>query len=175
MHLLEALLLCLAACGLSEAHTYCSVKGKNIAPEGKASQISVYHGRLGIGTAQSAIDGNREGVYNLGSCILTRSESNPWWKLDFHKPRKVGAVVLVNRIDCCWERLMGAEVRIGNSMDNKNPVCGTVTEVGPGLVTTFCCQGMEGRYVSVVNPGYEGLMNLCEVEVYPEGSPRPCL
>ncbi|KAM4689838.1 fucolectin-1-like, partial [Rhinophrynus dorsalis] len=143
-----------------------------MAPEGKASQSSVYHV---LGMPQKAIDGNREGVYNLGSCILTRNDFSPWWRLDFHEPRKVGAVVLVNRQDCCWDRLKGAEVRIGNSPDNKNPVCGTVTEVEPGLVTTFCCSGMEGRYVSVVIPGRDDLLNICEVEVYPEGKAKPCL
>ncbi|XP_053571967.1 fucolectin-1-like [Bombina bombina] len=147
------------------------INGKNFAPEGKTSQCSVYH-RLGV--SHHGNDGNREGVYKLGSCILTRSEPSPWWRLDFNAPRTVGAVVIVNRQDCCWQRLIGAEVRVGDSPDNNNPVCGIVTEAEAGLVTTFCCDGMVGRYVSVVIPGREDILNLCEVEVYPEGKIKHC-
>ncbi|KAM4688259.1 pentraxin fusion protein-like [Discoglossus pictus] len=171
MHLSVVLLLGLAVFGV-QANSICEVRGKNFAPEGKTSQASVYH-KLGV--AHKGNDGNRGGVYSQGSCVLTRSERAPWWKLDFQMPRKVGAVVVVNRQDCCWDRLLGAEVRVGNSPDNNNPVCGTVTEAEPGMVSTFCCDGMEGRYVSVVIPDREDILNLCEVEVYPIGKTKPCV
>ncbi|XP_075067301.1 fucolectin-like [Mixophyes fleayi] len=172
MIFLVTCLLCLGLLGTTQVDSYCVVKGRNIAPEGKASQISVYHT---YGNAINAIDGNREGKLIMKSCSLTRSETSPWWRLDFHTPRKVGAVVVVNRYDCCWHRLLGAEVRVGNSTLNQNPVCGTISEVEPGSVTTLCCNGMVGRYVSVVIPGRDDLLNLCEVEVYPDGTEKPCV
>ncbi|XP_069815849.1 fucolectin-1-like isoform X2 [Dendropsophus ebraccatus] len=146
--------------------------GRNIAPEGKASQISVYHGS---GMAINAIDGNREGVYRMKSCILTKSDFSPWWRLDLHEPRRIGAVVVVNRKDCCWDRLKGAQVRVGNATKNENPVCGTITEAEPGLVSRLCCAGMVGRYISIVIPDREEILNLCEVEIYPEGTEKPCV
>ncbi|XP_063780823.1 fucolectin-1-like [Pseudophryne corroboree] len=171
MRVLAALLLC-GVFGATRAGSYCVAKGKNIAPEGKASQISVYHA---YGNALNAIDGNRDGTYSRKSCILTRSENIPWWRVDLHTPRKVGAVVVVNRNDSGWNRLLGAEVRVGNEPRNQNPVCGTISEVEPGSVTTLCCDGMVGRYVSVVIPDRDDILNLCEVEIYPEGTQKPCV
>ncbi|KAM3910373.1 fucolectin-like [Leptodactylus fuscus] len=170
-HFLASLLF-VGALGISLVDSYCVEKGKNIARDGKPSQISVYHFN---GAAQNAIDGNREGVYRKKSCILTKSEFSPWWRVDLHEPQKIGAVVVVNRKDCCWDRLKGAEVRIGNATRNENPVCGTITEAEPGLVTRLCCPGMVGRYVSIVISGREEILNLCEVEIYPEGIEKSCV
>ncbi|KAM4028143.1 fucolectin-like isoform 3-T3 [Anomaloglossus baeobatrachus] len=146
--------------------------GKNIALEGKASQSSVYHMN---GNALNAIDGNRDGAYRMKSCILTKSDYSAWWRVDLSEPRKIGAVVVANRKDCCWKRLIGAEIRIGNATKNQNPVCGTITEAEPGLVTRTCCAGMVGRYVSIVLPNREEILNLCEVEIYPEGIEKQCV
>ncbi|XP_075704149.1 fucolectin-like [Rhinoderma darwinii] len=170
-HFLPSLLF-MVVLGVALVDSYCVEKGKNIAPEGKPSQISVYHAN---GNAVNAIDGNREGTYRMKSCILTKSDSSPWWRLDLHEPQRIGAVVVANRKDCCWDRLKGAEVRIGNATRNQNPVCGTITETEPGLVTRLCCAGMVGRYVSIVIPGREEILNLCEVEIYPEGIEKPCV
>lgn len=38
-------------------------------------------------------------------------------------------------------------------------------ETGPGSTTTVCCNGLPGRYVSVIIPGREDFLVLCEVEV----------
>ncbi|XP_073536202.1 fucolectin-like [Phyllobates terribilis] len=170
-HVLASLLL-LGALGAAQVNSYCVEKGKNIALEGKASQISVYHIN---GNATNAIDGNRDGAYRMKSCILTKSDESPWWRVDLYEPRRIGAVVVVNRKDCCWNRLIGAEVRIGNAKMNKNPICGTITEAEPGLVTRICCPEMVGRYVSIVIPDREEILNLCEVEIYPEGIEKPCV
>ncbi|XP_068091021.1 fucolectin-like [Hyperolius riggenbachi] len=166
-------LLCLAIFGVFQADSYCEVKGNNFAPEGKPSQISLYHVN---GNASNAIDGNRNGLYRGKSCVLTKSEESAWWRVDFRKSRKVGAVLVVNREDaCCWKRLKGAEIRVGNDPHNRNPVCGTISDPQPGAATTLCCGGMVGRYVSVVIPGREEILNFCELEVYPEGIEKPCI
>ncbi|XP_073412657.1 fucolectin-1-like [Dendrobates tinctorius] len=170
-HFLASLLF-LGALSAAQVNSYCVEKGKNIALEGKASQISVYHTS---GNAINAIDGNRDGAYRMKSCILTKSDTSPWWTVDLYEPQRIGAVVVVNRKDCCWDRLKGAEVRIGNATWNQNPVCGTITETEPGLVTRICCPGMVGRYVSVVIPDREEILNLCEVEIYPEGIEKQCV
>ncbi|CAI9607385.1 unnamed protein product [Staurois parvus] len=46
----------------------------------------------------------------------------PWWKVDLKQKYKVNVVVVTGRSDGSMERMMGAEVRIGNSPDNNNPV-----------------------------------------------------
>ncbi|XP_016382004.1 fucolectin-like [Sinocyclocheilus rhinocerous] len=85
---------------------------------------------------------------------------------------KVFSVVITNREDSFSERLNGAEIRIGNSLDNKgnnNPRCAVISSIHPGFSSTFECDGMEGRYINVVIPGRQEYLTLCEVEVY--GSP----
>ncbi len=44
--------------------------------------------------------------------------------------------------------------------------CGTISSVTGTLIHTFQCADMEGRYVSVIIPGYFKTLSLCEVEVY---------
>ncbi|OCT77244.1 hypothetical protein XELAEV_18032443mg [Xenopus laevis] len=134
----------------------------NLARRGEATQSSYWY----FMHAGLAIDGINHTDYNLNSCAHTEYEYKPWWRLDLKRRYKIGKVVIVNRMDCCSERLLGAEVRVGNSGDhNKNPICGKVTDVSEATIT-LCCNGMEGRYVSVVIPGKVQYLTLCEVEVY---------
>ncbi|XP_077127588.1 fucolectin-6-like [Ranitomeya variabilis] len=132
----------------------------NIARNGEASEISTF-----LGLPQNAIDGISDTHFSRGSCTHTKLEKDPWWKLDLKQSYRISNVILTNRMDCCPERLMGAEVRIGNSPDNNNPVCDKVWSVASATFS-FCCNGMEGQYVSVVIPGRSEYLTLCEVEVY---------
>uniref|UniRef100_A0A803J4A7 Fucolectin uncharacterized LOC100491211 n=1 Tax=Xenopus tropicalis TaxID=8364 RepID=A0A803J4A7_XENTR len=137
---------------------------KNLARSGKAQQSSFYGHTY---TAETVIDGIKGTNIMRNPCSHTQEDYQPWWRLDLQKRYKVETVVIVNRRDCCSSRLLAAEIRIGDSVDNNNPVCGTVTDVSQ-LTITLCCNGMEGRYVSVVIPGREEFLSLCEVEVYGE-------
>ncbi|NP_001037896.1 novel protein similar to X-epilectin precursor [Xenopus tropicalis] len=134
----------------------------NLAVLGVATQSSTYRPEYGAGNAN---DGDTTSNMRYGSCSLTGSDNPAWWRLDLKKCYKVEKVVIVNRGDCCWERLLGAEVRVGDSADNNNPVCDTITDDSEETITVFC-KGKEGRYVSVVIPGREENLQLCEVEVY---------
>ncbi|XP_075703748.1 fucolectin-like [Rhinoderma darwinii] len=136
----------------------------NIARNGEASQESDYQYQP-MGYAKNAIDGVTNANYQNGSCTHTNSVKDAWWRVDLKQIYKILTVVLTNRQDCCAERLMGAEVRIGNSPDNNNPVCATVTSV-VNTTMSFWCDGMEGQYVSVVIANRKDYLTLCEVEVY---------
>ncbi|XP_063780811.1 uncharacterized protein LOC134928725 [Pseudophryne corroboree] len=140
-------------------------KGINLARGGQATQSSLYDYRI-KGYATNAIDGNRDGDFNKVSCTHTELEKNPWWNLDLRKSYKIGTIIVANRQECCADRLVGAEVRVGNSPNNNNPVCGVITRTGH--ITTLCCNGMEGRYVSVVIPGAHKFLHVCEVRNYGE-------
>ncbi|KAM6936633.1 fucolectin-5-like [Lycodopsis pacificus] len=92
----------------------------------------------------------------------------PWWRLDLLNTYEVNTVTITNRKDCCHERINGAEIRIGNSLDdngNTNPKCAGISSMSAGASTTFQCSGMEGRYVNIVIPGRREYLTLCEVEV----------
>ncbi|NP_001037954.1 novel protein similar to X-epilectin precursor [Xenopus tropicalis] len=134
----------------------------NIARLGEATQSSTYRPEY---NAAAAIDGDTDSNMMSGSCSLTGNDNPAWWQLDLKKRYKVEKVVIVNRGDCCSERLLGAKVRVGDLADNNNPVCGTVTDVSEETIVVSC-HGREGRYVSVVIPGREETLQLCEVEVY---------
>ncbi|XP_072266617.1 pentraxin fusion protein-like isoform X2 [Pyxicephalus adspersus] len=136
----------------------------NLARDGKASQSSDYSFRV-MGYADQAIDGRAESNYHKGSCTHTNNDYEPWWHLDLEQNHKISTIIITNRGDCWAKRLLGAEVRIGNSPDRNNPVCGHVTDVSQPRIS-MCCNGMEGRYVSVLIPGRAEYLTLCELEVY---------
>ena len=48
-------------------------------------------------------------------CAHTRQESDPWWRVDLGRVEPVAEVNILNRGDCCWARLNGAEIRVGRS------------------------------------------------------------
>ncbi|XP_031723215.1 uncharacterized protein LOC116394327 [Anarrhichthys ocellatus] len=145
------------------AYTY-----ENVALRGKATQSDRWQDSFGA--AYNAIDGNREGIYASGSCSHTDQETNPWWRVDLLESYIVTSVIISNRVDCCENRLNGAKIHIGNSLENNgaaNPVAGKITRTDPGeSVTLTFTERVEGRYVTVVVPGSQKYLTLCEVEVY---------
>ncbi|XP_072316659.1 uncharacterized protein [Eucyclogobius newberryi] len=141
---------------------------QNVALRGKATQSDRYNSDYGA--ASNAIDGNRESHYLAGSCAVTKEQTNPWWRVDLLDAYIVTSITITNRRDCCPERLDGAEIHVGNSLmdnGNNNPVVARLPHIpaGRSLTITFSRQ-VEGRYVSVVLPGLNRLLTLCEVEVY---------
>uniref|UniRef100_UPI003AAD69BF uncharacterized protein n=1 Tax=Centroberyx gerrardi TaxID=166262 RepID=UPI003AAD69BF len=141
--------------------------GNNVAVGGNVAQSSVYD----TAVAERAIDGNRASHWAQGSCAHTQADFKPWWRLDLLKSYKVSYVTITNREDCCPERINGAEIRIGNSLNdngNSNPRCAVISSIPAGSSQTFKCDGMEGRYVNIVIPGRKEYLTLCEVEVYGE-------
>lgn len=88
---------------------------------GKATQSSQFDS---FSSANNAIDGNNDANFVTGSCTHTKWESEPWWRLDLQEIHNVTEVTITNRQDCCSERISGAEIRIGNSLQdngNRNP------------------------------------------------------
>uniref|UniRef100_H3A8M4 Fucolectin tachylectin-4 pentraxin-1 domain-containing protein n=1 Tax=Latimeria chalumnae TaxID=7897 RepID=H3A8M4_LATCH len=139
--------------------------GTNVALKGTAVQSSL----CDQGVPEHAIDGNRNSVYGSLSCTHTQYEMNPWWRVDLQQPHKISVVLITNRGDCCWERLKGAEIHIGNSLEKNGTLthrCASVSEVERGSTEAFCCGELEGRYVTITIPGREEYLTLCEVEVY---------
>ena len=61
--------------------------------------------------ASNAVDGNRDSHHS--NCTHTNRENNPWWRVDLGRVEPVAEVNILNRGDCCWDRLDGAEIRVG--------------------------------------------------------------
>ncbi|XP_036845146.1 uncharacterized protein LOC110532922 [Oncorhynchus mykiss] len=139
----------------------------NVALRRVAAQSSLFSWE---NSPSKVIDGNRNSNYNYGgSCSSTAFNTNPWWRVDLLDLYRVTAVTITNRGDCCPKRLDGAEIRIGNSLENNginNPRCVVIHHIPAGETYTFQCNEMEGQYVVVVIPGQNKILTLCEVEVF---------
>ncbi|XP_014856916.1 PREDICTED: uncharacterized protein LOC106926467 [Poecilia mexicana] len=147
------------------------VPSKNLALRGKATESSHYRGELGgFVDAYKAIDGNRNPNLRKGSCTHTERESNPWWRVDLLDSYVITQVIVTNRGDCGEERINGANIHIGNSLQNngvENPRAAIISSIPSGTSQVINIPGhMEGRYVTIVIPGSDQVLTLCEVEVY---------
>ncbi|CAJ1063011.1 pentraxin fusion protein-like [Xyrichtys novacula] len=155
--------LLLPLLGICSAYTY-----KNVALRGKATQSHRYE--HSFGSAYAAIDGNRDATFSAGSCTHTAQMTNPWWRLDLLDRYIITSIVITNRGDCCEERINGAEVRIGDSLQDNgviNPVAAVIEKIAAGSSLTLTPEGtMAGRYVTIVVPGADKYLTLCEVEVF---------
>ncbi|KAL0189901.1 hypothetical protein M9458_017000, partial [Cirrhinus mrigala] len=99
------------------------------------------------------------------TCTHTETETNPWWRLDLMGLQIIREVTITNRIDCCFEQIDGAEIRIGNSLENNgnnNPICAEISGIPAGQSISYSCGGMQGHYVNVVIPGDSKNLTLCE-------------
>lgn len=100
--------------GLYKVSVTCVISaGENLAIQGKASQSSLFE----YGFAYNAIDGNRDSKWEHGSCTHTNNDVSPWWRLDLGKTHKVFSVKVTN-MESSPERLNGAEIRIGDFLEN---------------------------------------------------------
>ncbi|XP_034980547.1 fucolectin-like [Zootoca vivipara] len=139
----------------------------NLAKGRRAYQSSVYPHKI-LGSADKAVDGFYAGNFHQGSCTHTDGEKDPWWLVDLDSEYAIAAVMVKNRDDCCGERLLGAEVRVGNTIvdhGKSNTLCGIITDVTQGSVSSFNCHWLRGRYMSIHIPRH-GYLTLCEVDVY---------
>ncbi|XP_062305836.1 uncharacterized protein LOC134010021 isoform X2 [Osmerus eperlanus] len=131
----------------------------------QAAQSSLY---FAGDSAGSAVNGVRTTVYPT-SCTSTAQQTDPWWTADLGGLYRVTAVTITNRLDCCPERLDGAEIRVGYSLEDdgkNNPRCATVARIAAGESDHFLCVGMVGRYVTVVIPGPNRILTLCQMDVF---------
>ncbi|XP_047672307.1 fucolectin-like [Tachysurus fulvidraco] len=136
----------------------------NVALGGIATQSSVFN----YCNASFAIDGIKETDARLHSCSHTKTESNPWWRVDLLAVYNISNVSITNRGDCCPERINGAEIHIGSSLisnGNNNPSCAVIASMPAGASVNYTCN-MQGRYVNIFIPIAGQILTLCEVEVY---------
>ncbi|XP_052458918.1 fucolectin-like [Carassius gibelio] len=119
--------------------------------------------------ADRAVDGIKYAPGTASFCTHTQSQTDPWWRLDLLDNYYISSVTITGRADCCSQRLNGAEIHIGNSLEengNNNPICAVIANISLGVSYSYACPDMEGRYVNIVIPGDGKILTLCEVEVY---------
>jgi hypothetical protein len=145
------------------------VQGKrNVALYQDASQSSsvVYKG---LGAASSAVDGNTDPSFKIGSVTATKDgECNPWWMVKLDKIYPIHSVELYSRLDsCCSERLANFTVEVlspnGNSLVTTAQVEGSGKLGAVGLIVF-----PSGSYGSIVRVSLRSCnqLSLAEVMVY---------
>ncbi|KAI7790697.1 hypothetical protein IRJ41_006848 [Triplophysa rosa] len=147
---------------LCEVEVY---ESENLAFKGNATKSSPFN----IWLAANAIDGKRYGSPLSSVCSATDYKSNPWWRLDLQDVYYITTVIITVRPDCCPDQTNGAEILVGNSLENNgnnNSRCAVISGLLAGHSNSYSCHGMEGRYVNVVMTGHTAHLVLCEVEVY---------
>jgi hypothetical protein len=123
--------------------------------------------------ADRAVDGRTDNIFSQGSCTHTRTDVNPWWRVDLGKTMNIQHIEVYNRGDCCGDRLSNFQVRVGDAkVWEKNSKCGNNQQwtVAQGESVKIPCTRLQGQYVFVVVPATVPL-NLCEVKVF--GSDNP--
>ncbi|XP_076842398.1 uncharacterized protein LOC143486818 isoform X2 [Brachyhypopomus gauderio] len=133
---------------------------KNIALGAQAVQSSTAFS----GPAENAVDGNTESDYYQYSCTHTATEDNPWWRVELPDAYNITTVKITNRGDCCSERLYGAQIRIGNSLENNGNDNKLIATVGSRISYKFF--PVEGRFVNIIIPGRQKILTLCEVKIF---------
>ncbi|GMH44697.1 hypothetical protein BSKO_12649 [Bryopsis sp. KO-2023] len=128
------------------------------------------------GDAGKAVDGNVNTNFGSRSCTHTKSTKSPWWQVDLGKSFEITRIVIINRGDCCWKRLTGFNLYVGDKQPfTSNPTCVTNGKQGKGEAREWHCP-LTGRYVSISLSGV-GYLTLCEVQVFAsvtdEGSAAP--
>ncbi|XP_063071291.1 uncharacterized protein LOC134462286 [Engraulis encrasicolus] len=121
------------------------------------------------GEPEHAVDGVKRAENDFFTCTHTESEEDPWWRVDLSRPYNITMVTITNRKDCCERRINGAQIRIGNSLENhgnNNMLAAEITSIRRGESKTFRFDPVEGRYVNIFLPGKEKILTLCEVEVF---------
>ena len=82
----------------------------NLALKKPARQSSTYGGAV----AGRAVDGISKTAFRSGSCTHTKKELRPWWRVDLGKKVLVKLVTVLNRGDCCADRLSNFEIYVGS-------------------------------------------------------------
>ncbi|CAH1252412.1 PTPRF [Branchiostoma lanceolatum] len=144
------------------------VTERNVALNKEASQSSLLRSEY---PAERAVDGNTGTVlYPRQECTHTDLEYEPWWKVDLGDTYVISHVTIINRGDCCGERLRNLMVRVGPFEDiRENTPCGDIYSETPSdgeTIDVRCAEPISGRWVSVQLIGREDYLSLCEVQVF---------
>ncbi|XP_035684615.1 uncharacterized protein LOC118421436 [Branchiostoma floridae] len=153
--------------------SYRCISESNVAV-GKSATQSSTHRYDPLYEAGKAVDGDRgtNGAEGSYQCTHTSRQYQPWWKVDLAGVYTVNRVSILNKGDCCGERLRNVLVRVGPNQDiTQNDQCGETyptTPVNGEVIVVYCNPPMSGRYVSIELSGRTDYLSVCEVEVFAE-------
>ena len=151
---------------LFRGHGECPT-GASIAPSwidlsgAVTSTSSTAHGGEASRVVASANPSSRWGD-NTCSHTNGDGENTPWWKVELGGNYGVSKVLVLNRGDCCGERLNGFTVKVGDTE------CATNVQITQGQALEVPCIGT-GSSVTISLPRHD-ILTLCEVKVFGYGT-----
>jgi len=108
-----------------------------------------------------ALHGN-DGITNSeNNYVHANSDGSEWFKIDFQQTRQLDHIIFFYR-PCCASRSLGAEIRVGMSLDPfQNTQCAVLN--GNGGAQTHSCQ-LKGRYIFITHSGQ--YLNFNELQAF---------
>lgn len=116
--------------------------------------LKEYHG-------ENAVDGNSD------TFAMTQPELRPWWMVKLVKPINISKIVIVNRRDCCQERLSNFNVLL---YDDNLALLKTIFKSESLPSYSFNGINTTARYVKIMLQGTDWL-HLSEVNIFGEEPP----
>jgi len=113
-----------------------------------------------------------DGKFDGGTCSHTKNVYDPWWRLDLGATRTLSSVELLNRKDCCADRLSGLRVYISDYSSYvkdhpSNKQCGwTLASPNTDWNIFDCGDAISGRYVYATLYGKRNALTICGVKVF---------
>lgn len=104
-----------------------------------------------------------------GSCSLTQTQDNPWWRVDLGYSTAIRELYIAGPKN--GTELKDFEIRIGDSLENEgneNKKCGDKHSVNLGEIKTIICN-LTGQYINIRVPESGRALSLCEVVPYGMG------
>ncbi|CAG2204710.1 unnamed protein product [Mytilus edulis] len=107
-----------------------------------------------------AVDGNEN------TFTFTQASRNPCWSVDLGKTVHVKQINIINRKDCCGDRLENIEVTVGFDHNKMKNCCNFKGPGKTGQVIMLACKTpIAGRYVTILLRGMLHHLSLAEVQV----------
>ena len=126
--------------------------------------------------AANCIDGKADGAAGSAQCKAagstmchTKKTSNPWLQVDLGERYWIDSVVIFNRLNGNADKLGYHEVWVSDdqyfSKDNSYECFMGTAANAPGPFVEPCKAGMVGRYVRLLLPGNDRMLQIMEMEV----------
>jgi hypothetical protein len=121
----------------------------NLALGKPARQSSTLYGA----DASRAVDGNADGAFWDGSVTHTDADANSYWEVDLGQVRQLGRVEVVNRADCCADRLSPFMLLVSDSAIADSDMTVADSAVTPGVMRTVITQARATTYIPINRTG----------------------
>ena len=154
--------------------------GQNIALNKPTKQISTFSNDQSLFGASNAVDGNINTISHTSDPVpdtVAGGFEPAWWQVDLEYPFEITSIVIVNRQDCCQDRLNDFWIMLidadGSTVVDEKYITTAVASDNIGTTYTDWALNNQARYVRIYKPYKDdasseefNFLHLAEVRVY---------